>query len=74
MRFTLGCCAKPNSDDDVRFTLSTHLFMPQAHVCSSEAVSMWSEFARCPYIKEERIVYHPGEVRDTPFSEGDTGT
>ena len=31
-------------------------------MCSSEVVSMWSELHRSPYINEQRVVYHPGEV------------
>ena len=55
--FFLPPCSPPR----VRFS-SSPLPSPQAHVCSSDVVSAWNEFSKCPYIKEERIVYHPGEV------------
>eukprot|EP00798_Chlamydomonas_sp_ICE-L_P030922 gene30922-35977_t len=42
--------------------ISANVDVCKPHVCSSEVVSNWNEFSRCPYIKDQKVVFHPGEV------------
>ncbi|GAX75310.1 hypothetical protein CEUSTIGMA_g2755.t1 [Chlamydomonas eustigma] len=54
--------SEQTDDTEPQKLISANIDVMKAHVCSSEVVTMWSEFSRCPYIKDQRIVYHPGEV------------
>ncbi|CAD7695435.1 unnamed protein product, partial [Ostreobium quekettii] len=40
-----------------------------ARVASADAITNWNELHRCPYIKVQKAIIHPGEVnklRDVP--------
>eukprot|EP00195_Chlamydomonas_chlamydogama_P006777 CAMPEP_0202905910 /NCGR_PEP_ID=MMETSP1392-20130828/36561_1 /ASSEMBLY_ACC=CAM_ASM_000868 /TAXON_ID=225041 /ORGANISM="Chlamydomonas chlamydogama, Strain SAG 11-48b" /LENGTH=458 /DNA_ID=CAMNT_0049594215 /DNA_START=185 /DNA_END=1558 /DNA_ORIENTATION=+ len=49
--------------------IASNVEVTKPHVCSSEVVSSWQEFSKCPYIKDQKVIFHPGEVnkmRDIP--------
>ena len=31
-------------------------------VVSSDTISKWQDKCKCPYIKDHKVIYHPGEV------------
>ncbi len=35
----------------------------QPNVASAEVVSSWTDFSKSPYLNEQKVIFHPGEVR-----------
>jgi hypothetical protein len=35
---------------------------PQPGVASAEVVSSWTDFSKSPYIREQKVIFHKGEV------------
>lgn len=69
-------CVKTDGSEPQTITLATvdvckvsvlTLFLTllvQARVAAGESINSWNESHKCPYIKNEKQILHPGEVNN----------
>lgn len=56
---TLWACEKQCKPTPTPVALPTHL---QPGVASAEVVASWTDFSKSPYLREQKVIFHPGEV------------